>query len=273
MRYEVKTQEPEDRFWYFGALWRAFVVGVESLTDIFGLFYRLAGSIGLRFANRRLMEREFAQQIYRIGACGWPALAITALLLGLSIIVYVSAQLKRIQAGELVGNLLVVLVVRELGPIFTALLVLLRSGATMIVEIGSMVVDREIESLELMGVEPEIFIGAPRFWGLIISLVILYGIFLASAILGGYVFGQLLAAVFWQDLWQSFLNALRWQDLVISGGKILLFGMSLGTVAIYYGLRAEERLGSLVEQTSKGMVTGLFFLGILNAIISFWGYD
>ena len=133
------------------------------------------------------MEREFAQQVYRIGARGWPVIALTAILLGLSIIVYVSAQLKKIQAGELVGNLLVVIVVRELGPVLTALLVLLRSGAAMIVEIGSMVIDREIESLELMGVEPEIFIGAPRFWGLIISLVILYGIFLASGIFGGYL--------------------------------------------------------------------------------------
>jgi phospholipid/cholesterol/gamma-HCH transport system permease protein len=267
----VKTPESNNSFWYFGALWRAFVVGVESLTEIFGLFYRLLG-IGLRFVNYRLMVREFAQQVYRIGACGWPVVAITALLLGLAIIVYVSAQLKKIQAGELVGNLLVVLVVRELGPILTALLVLLRSGATMIVEIGAMVVDREIESLELMGVEPEIYIGAPRFWGLLISLVILYGFFLVSAIMGGYLFGQLLADIYWQDLWLSFLNALRWQDLIISGGKILLFGMSMGTVAIYYGLTTEERLGSLVEQTTKGAVTSLFSLSLLNAIISFWGY-
>jgi phospholipid/cholesterol/gamma-HCH transport system permease protein len=142
----------------------------------------------------------------------------------------------------------------------------------MIVEIGAMVVDREIESLELMGVEPELYIGAPRFWGLLVSLVVLYGFFLVSAIMGGYLFGQLLADVFWQDLWLSFLNALTWQDLVISGGKILLFGMSMATVAIYYGLKAEERLGSLVEQTTKGAVTSLFALGLLNAVISFWGY-
>ncbi len=269
----MKTQEHRDSFWYFGALWRAFIGRLESLTDIFGLFYRLLGTVGRRFASYRLMWREFAQQIYLIGARGWPVVALTALLLGLAIIVYVSAQLKKIQAGQLIGNLLVVIVVRELGPVFTALLVLLRSGAAMIVEIGSMVIDREIESLELMGVEPEIFIGAPRFWGLIISLVILYGIFLVSAIVGGYLFGQLLADIYWQELWLSFLNALTWQDIVVSAGKILLFGMSIGTVAIYYGLMAEERRGSLVEQTSQGAVTSLFFLGILNAVLSILGYS
>ncbi len=268
----MKTQEHRDSFWYFGVLWRAFIGRLESLTDIFGLFYRLLGTVGHRFANDRLMVREFARQIYRIGARGWPVVGLTGLLLGLAIIVYVSAELKKIQAGQLVGNLLVVIVVRELGPVFTALLVLLRSGTAMIVEIGSMVIDREIESLELMGVEPEIFIGAPRFWGLIVSLVILYGIFLISALVGGYLFGQLLADIYWQDLWLSFLSALTWQDIVISAGKILFFGMSLGTVAIYYGLITEERQGSLVEQTSQGAVTGLFFLGILNAVLSIWGY-
>lgn len=245
---------------------------MDSLTDIFGLFYRLLGTFGPRFVSYRLMVREFAQQIFRLGARGWPVVALTALLLGLSIIVYASAELEKINSGELVGNLLVVIVVRELGPVLTALLVLLRSGAAMIVEIGSMVIDREIESLELMGVEPEIFIGAPRFWGVIVSLVILYGIFLVSAIMGGYLFGQVLAYIYWQELWVSFLNALRWQDLVVSAGKILFFGMSIGTVAIYYGLMTKERRGSLAEQTSKGAVTSLFFLGILNAILSIWGY-
>jgi phospholipid/cholesterol/gamma-HCH transport system permease protein len=269
----VKTPASRDSFWYFGALWRGFLNGLDALTGIFGLFYRLLGSFGGWLGNYRFMGREFAQQVYRIGARGWPVVALTALLLGLAIIVYVSAQLKKIQAGELLGNLLVVIVVRELGPVLTALLVLLRSGAAMIVEISTMVIEREIESLELMGVEPEIFIGAPRFWGLIISLLILYGIFLVSAIFGGYLFGQVWADIYWQELWLSFLNALRWQDLVISGAKILLFGMSLATVAIYYGLNAQERLGSLAGQISKGAVAGLFFIGILNAILSIWGYS
>ena len=101
----------------------------------------------------------------------------------------------------------------------------------------------------------------------------MYGIFLISAIVGGYLFGQLLADIYWQELWLSFLNALTWQDIVVSAGKILLFGMSLGTVAIYYGFKAEEWRGSLVEQTSQGAVTGLLFLGILNAVLSIWGYS
>ena len=267
----MKNKADSDSFWYFGALWRAFIGWLESLTDIFGLYYRLLGTVGRTFSSRRLMWREFFTQVYFIGARGWPVVALTGLLLGLAIIVYVSAQLKRIQAGQLVGNLLVVVVVRELGPVFTSLLVLLRSGAAMIVEIGSMVIDREIESLELMGVDAEIFIGAPRFWGLIISLGILYGIFLVSAIVGGYLFGQPLADIYWQELWLSFLNALTWQDIVVSAGKILLFGMSLGTVAIYYGFKVEEWRGSLVEQTSQGAVTGLLFLGILNAVLSILG--
>jgi phospholipid/cholesterol/gamma-HCH transport system permease protein len=269
----LKAQTSRESFWFFGALWRACIGRLESFIDIFGLFYRLLSTAGLQVVSYRLQVREFARQIYLIGARGWPMVALIALLLGLAIIVYASAQLQKIQGEQLIGNLLVIMVVRELGPVLTALLVLLRSGAAMIVEIGAMVLDREIESLELMGVEPEIFIGGPRFWGLIISLVVLYFIFLASAILGGYLFGQLFAEIYWQDLWLSLLAALTWQDIVISSAKIILFGMSIGTVAIYYGLTAEERWESIVAQTSQGAVTSLFFLGILNAVLSFLGYS
>lgn len=268
----MQIQEHKEISWLFGALWREFIGRLESLIDIFGLFYRLLGTAGRWIVSYRLMWREFARQVYYIGVRGWPVVALTALLLGLAIIVYASAQLKKIQGGQLIGNLLVIIVVRELGPIFTALLVLLRSGAAMIVEIGSMVIDREIESLELKGIEPEVFIGAPRFWALIISLIILYGIFLISAILGGYLFGQLFADIYWQTLWLSFLSALTWQDILISGAKIVLFGMSMGAVAVYYGFKAEENWGSLVAQTSRGMVTSLFFLGVLNAVLNILGY-
>jgi phospholipid/cholesterol/gamma-HCH transport system permease protein len=270
---QVEIPGPEERFRIFGAFWRAFIDLLESLTEIFGVFFRLLGTVGRTFSSPGIIWREFARQLYFIGARGWPVVALTALLLGLAIIVYASAQLQKIRAEQLIGNLLVIIVVRELGPVFTALLVLLRSGAAMIVEIGGMVIDREIESLELMGVEPIIFIGAPRFWGLIISLGILYFIFLISAVLGGYLFGQLFADIYWQKLWLSFLSALAWQDIVISGGKILLFGMSIGTVAVYYGFRSRGHWDSIVAQTSQGAVISLLFLGIINAFLSILGYN
>ncbi len=257
---------------YFGAFWRFWLATGATFIGISALFYRLLATFGRPFGSHRLMIREYAQQIYRLGVLGWPIVALSGLILGLSIIVYIAAQLRKIHLEELIGSLLVIVVVRELGPILTALLVLLRSGAAMIVEIGVMKLDREMESLELMGLETEIVIGAPRFWGLLISLAILFGIFLFSAIIGGYLFGQLLTDIYWQKLWRSFLNALNWEDVIISTGKILLFAMSMGSIAIYYGLGTKDHWESLVSQTSRGAVAALIALGLLNTLLSIVRY-
>ncbi len=261
-----------DPLHYFGAFWRLWAARWAVLIGISALFYRLLATFGRPFGNRRLMIREYARQVHRLGARGWPIVALSGLLLGLSIIVYIAAQLRKIQLEELIGSLLVIVVVRELGPILTALLVLLRSGAAMIVEIGSMKLDRELESLQLMGIEPEIFIGAPRFWGLSLSLAILFGVFLFSAIIGGYVFGQVLTDIYWNKLWRSFLSALAWTDVVISGAKILLFGMAIGSITIFYGLTTGDDWESLVERTSQGAVTSLVALGLINVLMSILRY-
>jgi len=257
---------------FCGAFWRRCLHWWAVLLSLSGLFYRLLATFGRPFGSPRLMIREYALQIHHLGIRGWPLVALAGLLLGLSIIVYVAAQLRKIHLEELIGSLLVLVVVRELGPILTALLVLLRSGAAMIVEIGAMQLDRELESLELLGLEPEIFVGAPRFWGLILSLAILFGIFLFSAIIGGYLFGQLLTDIYWQKLWYSFLRALAWQDIVISTAKIFFFGMAMGTVAIYYGLRTSHDWQSIVQQTSQGAVAALICLAILNTLLTIVRY-
>ncbi len=256
------------QFRFLGALGAAAIGGLASLANIFGLFYRLL-TLGLVGMTRyRLIRREFARQIYLIGGRGWPIVALTGMLLGLAIIVYASAQLAKIGGEQFVGNLLVIIVIRELGPVLTALLVLLRSGAAMIVEIGAMVLDREIEALELMGLEPEIVIGGPRFWGLVISLITLYFIFVVCAIWGGFLFSQIFADMYWGVFWLSFVNALGWPDLVLNFAKVVLFGMFIGVVAIYHGLQTADHWESIVAQTSRGAVISLLFLGLINTALS-----
>ena len=268
----MAPRRPFEPLWFCGAFWRRWTDWWVVLLGLSGLFYRLLATLGRTFGSPRLLIREYALQIYRLGVQGWPLVALSGLLLGLSIIVYLAAQLRKIHLEELIGSLLVILVVRELGPLLTALLVLLRSGAAMIVEIGSMQLERELESLELLGLEPEVFVGAPRFWGLVLSLAILFGIFLFSAIIGGYLFGQLLADIYWQKLWLSFLRALTLQDIIVSAAKILLFGLAMGTVAIYYGLRTSQDWQSIVEQTSQGAVAALVSLGLLNTLLTMARY-
>ena len=88
------------------------------------------------------------------------------------------------------GWLLVTIVVREVGPVWAAFFVLLHSGSAITVELGTMSVSREVESLKMVGIDPYRFLGVPRFWGVTFSLMVLYVICMFSAIVGGYLFAQ-----------------------------------------------------------------------------------
>lgn len=253
---------------FCGAFWVETRQKLHRVGEIFGLLYRLLQTALTGKSGLRLMRREFYRQLYRIGWQGLPLVTLTGLFLGLGLIFYSSTQLARIQAEEYIGNLLVVLVIRELGPVLTAILLLLRSGAATIVEVGGMILDRELEALELMGVEAEIIVGGPRFWGLMVSLGGLFLFFVAAAIIGGFFTAQIFTDLYWQRFWASLLNALGWPDVFLSLMKILLFGMLTGVSIIYYGFQSRDNLAEIVGRTSQGVVSSLLFIAAANALLT-----
>lgn len=257
---------------FCGAFWVASRRRLQRLGEICGLLFRLLQTALTGRSGLRLMRREFYRQLYQIGWQGLPLVTFTGVFLGLGLILTSSGRLARIQAEEYLGNLLVVLVIRELGPVLTTLLVLLRSGAALVVEVGGMILERELEALELMGVEAEIIVGGPRFWGLIVSLTGLFLFFIAGAILGGFFTAQLFTDLYWQRFWVSFLNALSWPDLFLSLTKILLFGLLTGVAIIYYGFQSRESIIAVGQHASQGMVAALLFITAANALLTFVYY-
>lgn len=248
--------------------WVGLLRQLAIILEILALFYRLIRATFSRVTGFPVILRECAQQIYFTAVQGGVVVCLTALILGLLVIVYSIQQLARIQGEEYIGYLLVIIVVREVGPVLTALIVLLRSGTAIIVGIGTMAVTGEIETLQMMGIDPDRFLGLPRFWGLTISLIALYLLCTVTAVLGGFLFAQLFAEIYWKGFWVSLLNALDWTDLFVGFAKAALFGMIIATVAFYYGLQARQHLGTVVRQTSQGAVWSLLFCGVVDALLT-----
>jgi phospholipid/cholesterol/gamma-HCH transport system permease protein len=184
------------------------------------------------------------------------------------VIVNATQQLVKVQGEEFMGWLLVTIVVRELGPLWAAFYVLLRSGGPITVEIGTMSVNREVQALEMMGIDPYRYLGMPRFWGLTISLVSLYILCVFAAIIGGYLFAQVFADIYWTKFWLSFLNALQWVDLGLGFAKAAIFGMVIGTVSIYFGFSARDHMGEVAHNTSHAAIWSLVLLGVVDIILT-----
>jgi phospholipid/cholesterol/gamma-HCH transport system permease protein len=255
-----------------GRGWQALNTGVmdysSRMLSISALYYRLLLNTFTVFTGWRPILRELLKQIYFTALQGAHILIFSSLLLGLAVIIHATTQLMKVQGEEYVGWLLVTIVVREIGPVWTAFFVLLHSGSAIIVELGNMSISGEVDSLEMLGVDPYRYLGVPRFWGITFSLVILYVLANIAAVLGGFLFAQLFGEIFWENFWDSFLHNLTWLDVAMGFSKTTSFGTVMATVCIYFGLQARRDLGQVAYFTSKGSLVGLVLIGSIDIILT-----
>jgi phospholipid/cholesterol/gamma-HCH transport system permease protein len=248
--------------------WRRFSTLVSRFLGICALFYRLLLGAFTGPACLGLFFRELSRQVYFTAIRGSFILVFTSLMLGMLVIVHATQQLVKVQGEEFIGWLLVTIVVREVGPVWAAFFVLLHSGGAITVEIGTMSVHREIQALQMLGIDPYRYLGVPRFWGLTLSLLSLYILCVFAAIIGGYLFAQAFAEIFWAKFWLSFLNALQWIDLSVGFAKTTIFGMLIATVSIYFGFSAENDMSEVAQSTSRTAIWSLVLIGITDICLT-----
>jgi phospholipid/cholesterol/gamma-HCH transport system permease protein len=244
--------------------WRWFSALASRFLNLCALFYRLLVGAFIGPACLGLFFRELARQVYYTAIRGSAILIFTSLMLGMLVIVHATQQLVKVQGEDFIGWLLVTIVVREIGPVWAAFFVLLHSGSAITVELGTMSVNREILSLEMLGIDPNRYLGVPRFWGLTLSLLSLYILSVFAAIIGGYLFAQIFAEIFWSKFWLSFINALQWIDLSVGFAKTTLFGMLIATVSIYFGFSAEKDMSQVAKNTSQAAIWSLVLVGLMD---------
>ena len=251
-----------------GRIWEQLSALGSCLLNICALFYRLLLGAFAGPACLGLFFRELSRQVYFTALQRAYILIFTALMLGMLVIVHATQQLVKVQGEEFVGWLLVTIVVREVGPVWAAFFVLLNSGGAITVEIGTMSVNREIRALQMMGIDPYRYLGVPRFWGITISLLALYILCVFTAIIGGYLFAQAFAEIFWAKFWLSFINALEWTDLSVGFAKITIFAMLIATVSIYFGFRCRDHMDEVAKNTSEAAIWSLVLIGVMDITLT-----
>ena len=251
-----------------GQAWGGFGARVARLLGICAMFHRLLLGAFIGPLCVGLFFRELSRQVYFTAIRRAYVLVFTSLMLGMLVIVNATQQLVKVQGEEFVGWLLVTIVVREVGPVWAAFFVLLNSGAAITVEIGNMSVNQEIRALKMMGIDPYRYLGVPRFWGLTLSLLCLYVLCVFTAIIGGYLFAQAFAEIFWAKFWMSFVNALQWIDLSVGFAKTALFAMLIATVSIYFGFITRVNMDEVARNTSEAAIWSLVLIGAVDIILT-----
>jgi len=237
-----------------GALARFAVEALASLGRLPGAGRRVAGRVLLNQLRFTALE----------------AVGLVLLLSGVLSYLIISTtitQLDRVGASELIGKLMVVAIVRELGPLLTAVAIVGRSGTAITAELATNTVLGEVRALEGMGIDPYHYLVLPRLIGCVVSLVTLMVVFDVIAVLGGYLAAALIGGMSIQHYLAIVLTSLTTQDVVLTLVKGLLFGLVIGLIPSFEGLAVRRGPTEIPQAVIRGTVRSLAVIFVLAAVI------
>ncbi|MFH1652796.1 MAG: ABC transporter permease [Pseudomonadota bacterium] len=218
--------------------------------------------------GRRLLLGIIKKQILFTGFDAMPVITITSLLIGMVTIIEVITQLPTVGGESYMGSILVIVVLRELGPLLTAFIIIGRSGTAISTEIGNMMVGGEVQAIENMGINPLRFIIMPRLFGVTIAMVCLAIYFDLSAIVGGFVFARLTVNYPLAAYVADITSALGFFDLMAGIIKCFIFGVIIAIVCAAYGFSVKVATTEVPQATTKAVVTCIYLCFVANCIIT-----
>jgi len=203
-------------------------------------------------------------QIHFLGNYSLSIIAVSGLFVGFVLGLQGYYTLQRYGSSEALGLLVALSLVRELGPVVTALLFAGRAGTALTAEIGLMKAGEQLSAMEMMAVDPVRRVLAPRFVGGIIAMPVLAAVFSAVGILGGYVVGVLLIGIDPGAFWSQMQGGVEvWGDVGNGIIKSVVFGIAVTFVALLQGFGAQPTPEGVAQATTRTVVVAsLSVLGL-----------
>ena len=215
------------------------------------LFLRLLRTLGGSLKRFGLIR----DQIHFLGNYSLAIIAVSGLFVGFVFGLQGYYTLQRYGSSEALGLLVTLSLVRELGPVVTALLFAGRAGTSLTAEIGLMKAGEQISVMEMMAVDPVQRVLAPRFWAGVITMPLLAGVFSAMGIIGGWVVGVLMIGVDAGSFWSQIQGGVDvWQDVGNGVIKSIVFGFTVTFVALLQGFNAQPTPEGVASATTRTVV-------------------
>jgi phospholipid/cholesterol/gamma-HCH transport system permease protein len=215
------------------------------------LFARLVRLFGATFLRPSLVR----DQVHFLGNFSLAIIAVSGLFVGFVLGLQGYYTLQRYGSSEALGMLVALSLVRELGPVVTALLFAGRAGTSLTAEIGLMRAGEQLSAMEMMAVDPVRRILAPRFWAGVITMPLLAAVFSAVGVIGGWVVGVVLIGIdpgaFWSQM-QGGVDVFR--DVGNGVIKSIVFGITVTFVALLQGYAAKPTPEGVSRATTRTVV-------------------
>ena len=224
------------------------------------LFFRLLGLSGSALRRFGLVR----DQIFFLGNYSLAIISVSGLFVGFVLGLQGYYTLQRYGSSEALGLLVALSLVRELGPVITALLFAGRAGTALTAEIGLMKAGEQLSAMEMMAVDPVRRILAPRFLGGIIAMPLLAAVFSAVGVMGGWLVGVVMIGIDAGSFWSQMQSGVDvWRDVGNGIVKSFVFGVTVTFVALYQGFEAQPTPEGVSRATTRTVVVAsLAVLGL-----------
>jgi phospholipid/cholesterol/gamma-HCH transport system permease protein len=237
-------------------------------------FFAWIGEVSL-FGARAVREvflppyefREVIRHIHEIGAKSMALIATAGFSIGVVLSMHTRASLERFGAEAMIPAGLAIALVRETGPLVTALLVAGRVGAGIGAELGAMKVTEQIDALEAVAVDSFKFLAVTRILACILALPLLTTIADFCGIVGGYVAEATFGGMSWELYFNRAFSAIEYRDFIPATLKTAVFGLIIGTVGCFLGFTTTHGTEGVGRTSTRSVVLSSLLIIVTNVVL------
>jgi phospholipid/cholesterol/gamma-HCH transport system permease protein len=212
--------------------------------------------------------RLVTYQVYNTGARSLIIVMLAGLFVGMVLALQGFTLLQRFGSEEALGSAAAIGLLKELGPVITALLFAGRAGTALTSEIGLMRATDQLVAMEIMAVDPLRYVVAPRFIGGIISMPLLAAIFSLVGLYGAQLVGVQLMGVDQGSFWSQMQASLQLRDVIEGIVKSLIFGVTCSLIAVNEGYHASPTAAGVGLATTRTVVASSVLTLLLDLILT-----
>jgi phospholipid/cholesterol/gamma-HCH transport system permease protein len=247
-----------------GELRRSLEGALGALGDISVFMMRL-----IAVAPRALLRFDLiAKQVFNSGALSLVIIMLSGLFVGMVLGLQGFELLRRFGSEEALGTAAAIGLVRELGPVITALLFAGRAGTALASEIGLMRATDQLSAMEMMAVDPIRRVVVPRFLGGVIAMPLLAAIFSLIGLYGAQLVGVQMMGVDSGSFWSQMQAAVELRDINEGLVKSAIFGVACSLIAVYQGYNAEPTAEGVGMATTRTVVTSAVVVLFLDYLLT-----